>query len=144
MTNSILIDTNVLLASRVVDHPKFEATVQALEGWATQSFRLVLAPQVIYEAYVVASRPQAVNGLGLNAAEAADMITAASQIFQVLDEPGGLWSRWLRICRELQISGKAAHDARLVAFAQVHGIPRMLTLDAATYSRHEGVEMLDV
>ena len=42
-----------------------------------------------------------------------------------------------------QVSGELAHDARLVAAMQVHGLTAILTFDKSGFSRYPGIELLD-
>jgi len=41
-----------------------------------------------------------------------------------------------------QVSGKPAHDARLVAATRVHGITDILTFDKSGFSRYPGIEVV--
>ncbi len=41
-----------------------------------------------------------------------------------------------------RVSGKNAHDARLVAVMKPHGITRILTFNAADFARFEGIEAI--
>jgi predicted nucleic acid-binding protein len=40
------------------------------------------------------------------------------------------------------VIGKPAHDARLVAAMQVHGLTAILTFDRTGFSRYPGVEVI--
>jgi predicted nucleic acid-binding protein len=42
-----------------------------------------------------------------------------------------------------QVTGKPAHDARLVAAMHVHGLKAILTFDRSGFSRYAGVEVVD-
>ena len=41
-----------------------------------------------------------------------------------------------------QVSGKPAHDARLVAAMQVHGLTSVVTFDRTGFSRYAGIEVV--
>ncbi len=41
------------------------------------------------------------------------------------------------------IQGKAAHDARLVAAMQKHGVSQLLTFNGADFRRYLEIEVLD-
>ncbi len=49
---------------------------------------------------------------------------------------GNGWSQY-------QVSGKNAHDARLVAAMMVHGISRILTFNVGDFMRYAGIAVLD-
>jgi predicted nucleic acid-binding protein len=42
-----------------------------------------------------------------------------------------------------QVSGKPAHDARLVAQMQANGLTAILTFDRSGFSRYPGIEVVD-
>lgn len=41
-----------------------------------------------------------------------------------------------------QVSGKPAHDARLVAAMLAHGLTNILTFDKTGFSRYAGIEVV--
>ncbi len=43
---------------------------------------------------------------------------------------------------QYQVSGKSAHDARLVAAMHVHGLTSILTFDRTGFTRYAGVEIV--
>jgi predicted nucleic acid-binding protein len=45
--------------------------------------------------------------------------------------------------QKYQVTGKPAHDARLVAAMHVHGISAILTFDRTGFSRYDGIEVID-
>ncbi len=97
---------------------------------------LVVAPQSLYEFWVVATRPQNVNGLELSIERALQEVTAIREAFTVLPDPPGLLDDWLDLCRTHGVSGKNAHDARLAAYARLCGIPTLVTLNARDFARY--------
>jgi predicted nucleic acid-binding protein len=42
-----------------------------------------------------------------------------------------------------QVSGKPAHDARLVAAMHVHGLTSILTFDKTGFTRYAGIEVVN-
>lgn len=63
----ILADANLLLRSAQPEHPQHEVARNALSQLHSHGHELVIVPQVIYEFWVVATRPVEVNGLGFPA-----------------------------------------------------------------------------
>jgi hypothetical protein len=49
---------------------------------------------------------------------------------------------WENLVIQFRVSGKPAHDARLVAAMQVHGLTAILTFDRTGFSRYAGVEVV--
>jgi predicted nucleic acid-binding protein len=43
---------------------------------------------------------------------------------------------------QYRVSGKPAHDARLVAAMQVHGLTSILTFDRTGFSRYAGIKVV--
>ena len=138
----LLVDTNVLV--RFIDegsdaHPECEALLRALRG---RPHPLVICLQNLIEFWVVATRPVTNNGFGLAPATAASMLDDLSLLFPCLDEPQDVGDRWRRLVQYFQITGKQAHDARLVAVMQGHGITQLLTLNASDFERYRGITIL--
>jgi predicted nucleic acid-binding protein len=57
--------------------------------------------------------------------------------FDVLPETPALFVEWERLAVVAQVSGRQVHDTRLAAFATVHGITNILTLNATDFKRFE-------
>jgi len=53
-----------------------------------------------------------------------------------MPETRAIYPAWKRLVIQYEVSGKPAHDARLVAAMQVHGISDILTFDRAGFSRY--------
>ena len=61
----------------------------------------------------------------------------------VLPESPLILAEWERLVSKYQVSGKSAHDARLVAVMNVNRINRILTFDTADFSRFREIQVLD-
>ncbi len=59
------------------------------------------------------------------------------------DTPG-IYDEWRRLVAVHSTSGKASHDARLVAAMNVHGIDHVLTFNTADFKRYPGITVLDL
>lgn len=132
--SSYLLDTNVLL--RLVDRraPEHKLCKQAVEQLRRRGDVLVLAPQVLVEFWVVATRPQGQNGFGWSTGETAGHVEKLRHLFQLLDEGPELFCRWFDLVRSAGVHGKRAHDARLAAFVLVHAIDVLLTLNVDDFA----------
>lgn len=62
----VLLDTNVLLRLAVVSHPTHAEAVAAVYRIRQRGDQPAIVPQVLYEYWVVATRPTSQNGLGLS------------------------------------------------------------------------------
>jgi hypothetical protein len=63
--------------------------------------------------------------------------------FRSCPDTAAVYARWRQIVTTLQITGKTAHDARIVAAMSVHGVSQILTFNAGDFSRYPGIAALD-
>lgn len=102
-----------------------------------------MVPQNLIELWTVATRPIEANGLGFPTASARSEIERMERFFTILPETPALYPAWKRLVIEHEVCGKPAHDARLVAAMQVHGILAILTFDKPGFSRYPGIQVVD-
>ena len=138
----MLVDTSTLLRTLQLQHPQFETAGTAIKTLATQGRNLHIVPQILIELWVVATRPGDRNGLGLTPNSAAVEVARLKSLFVLLPETPSIYSVWERLVTHYQVSGKPAHDARLVAAMQVHGLSAVLTYDRSGFSRFPGIEVV--
>jgi hypothetical protein len=112
---SVLVDTNVLLRGTQVDH-------------VTRGLALDAIGQLWREGEVVAVVP-----------EVHERVAEILDVFEFLGEPPGLFSEWQRLVVRSDVSGRPAHDTRLVAAMMLHDIPRLLTFNKAHFRRYAGI-----
>ena len=63
-------------------------------------------------------------------------------MFLLLPETPSIYPIWEGLVTKHQVSGKPAHDARLVAAMQVHGLTAILTFDTSGFSRYPGIKVV--
>jgi len=136
---SVLLDTNILLRLVERSAPEHDIVLAAIEKLSDRGSKLVFAPQVLVEFWVVATRPVAANGFGWDPPVVGKAIEDLRQRFTVLPEGPDLFDRWLSLVRAKAVRGKNAHDARLAAAALVHGVTEILTLNVSDFARFDGV-----
>jgi len=130
-----LIDTNVLI--------RLANTADAAHGVAADSVAelhrrgelLHITPQNLVEFRSVATRPLAVNGLGLTAGEAEVKAAAFEAAFPLLPETPDIFPAWKALVESLGVVGKQVHDARLVAVCLAHKVSHLLTFDGSHFAR---------
>jgi hypothetical protein len=98
---------------------------------------------VLYEFWVVATRPLAVNGLGFSDGQTLAEVNRLTALFPLLSDTPGIYPEWLRLVATHHVLGRNAHDARLVAAMAVHGLTHLLTFNAAHFTRFPGITVLD-
>ena len=101
------------------------------------------ACQSLYEMYVVCTRPAAQNGLGLSVAQAHPEVVRARTLFQLLPETGRVYQIWEGRVAKYAVTGKPAHDARLVALMIEHRVDRILTFNDQDLVRYAEVRPLN-
>lgn len=118
----ILLDTNVVLRLGDRGRPMHDDALAAIDWLDANGHECVIVPQVLYEYWVVATRPVAQNGLGMPVVAAEAAISRWSAVFRLLLDERGVFSRWRALVAGNEVKGKNAHDARLVAAMQRHGL----------------------
>ena len=138
---SFLIDTNVLVRLEdTLDSRHFEA-MAAIERLKTGGHDCQIVPQVLYEFWVVATRPVEVNGLGLDPTTCEKTIREWMTFFRLRLDERGVFGEWAILVSVNQVRGKVAHDARLVAAMQRHGLTNLLTFNAGDFSRFTSIRV---
>ncbi len=135
----LLADTNILLRWIESDDPEHGLCVQAVDALLRQKVDVCVCAQVLVEFWVVATRPVAVNGLGLTASQARARLAETEETFSLLQEPSDIARRWIDLVTAHSVLGKQAHDARLVALMAAHDITELLTFNAADFTRYPEV-----
>jgi predicted nucleic acid-binding protein len=138
----VLIDTSTLLRTLQPSHPQRETARAAIKALTARGRDLHIVPQILVELWVVATRPVAQNGLGLSTTEAAAELMRLKSMFPLLPDTPVIHPVWESLVIQYRVSGKPAHDARLVAAMQVHGLTTILTFDRTGFSRYAGIEVL--
>jgi predicted nucleic acid-binding protein len=139
----MLIDTNTLLRTLQPLHPQRETARVAIKALTARGHELHIVPQNLMELWVVATRPVAQNGLGLSAIEAASELMRLKGMFPLMPDTPAIYPVWENLVIQYQVSGKPAHDARLVAAMLVHGLTAILTFDRTGFSRYPGIEVVN-
>jgi predicted nucleic acid-binding protein len=139
----VLIDTNILLREAEPSHPMHADAVAALRALRLRGATLYLVSQCFYELWVVLTRPVTVNGFGKTPAEAELFLTDWETRFTVLDDTPAVRTHWQQLVTTHAVSGKNAHDARLVAAMLAHGLTHLLTFNVADFRRFIAVTVAD-
>jgi predicted nucleic acid-binding protein len=139
----VLIDTNVLVRLAHLTSPQQPIAARALVSLRSQQHSLRLVPQVIYEFWSVASRPIDKNGLELPVEKINTLVNEWRDLFPVLRDERGILDLWQQLAFDYRVKGKQAHDARLFAAMQRHGLTHILTFNRTDFERYQGIGILD-
>jgi predicted nucleic acid-binding protein len=137
-----LLDTNVVVRLMEPAAPEHATVEDAIRRLIMAGHALVLAPQVLTELWVVATRPVEGNGFGWPPGRTADVITRLRSQFVLLDEGPAAFERWLTLVEAAKVRGKRAHDARLAAVMLSQGVTHILTLNTADFDGLPGIRAL--
>lgn len=138
----VLVDTNVLIRTLRPADPSCAAAIGALSSLRNAGHLPAVVPQVLYELWAVATRPEANNGLGFSCAQTERDMDAILAAFELLDDDALTLGIWRHLVTSLEISGKVSHDARLVAAMLVHGVSHLLTLNERDFARFNKIAVL--
>lgn len=140
----VLLDTNVLCRLVERGHHDRAAAESAVAKLRGDGHELCLVPQVLYEYWVVATRPAANNGLGMSTADVNQAIDLWVQAFVMFRDERGIFALWRELVARHDVRGKSAHDARLVAAMQRHHLTHLLTFNSVDFRRFPGIAVVDV
>ncbi|HKQ07453.1 MAG TPA: type II toxin-antitoxin system VapC family toxin [Blastocatellia bacterium] len=134
-----VVDTNVLLRSVQSKHSMQRDAYMAIATLRSQGERLCLTSQNVIEAWAVATRPLAYNGLGMTIEQAARQFGRIKRFFAILPDNPAILAEWERLVVHYRVQGKQAHDARIVAAMKVHGVTQLLTFNTDDFKRYADV-----
>lgn len=138
-----LADTSTLTrAVNPTDRLYGEARRALVRLWQRE-ITVCVVPQVLYELWAVCTRPIENNGLGMSPEQAGRVLLQAQRRLILLPDPPTLFAEWFSLVRTHGVSGKKAHDARLVAVMRLHGIGSILTYNGRDFARFPDVRVLE-
>lgn len=144
MLRRCLIDTNVLLRAADTQSAEHTTARAAVASWLATREELCIAPQNLIEFWAVATRPQAVNGLGWTPARCITEVQSLRATFLLLPDTPAILPQWERLVGQYSVQGTQAHDCRLVAVMLTHGVSEIMTFNAAHFRRYETAEGITV
>jgi predicted nucleic acid-binding protein len=133
-----LIDTSVLARLANTADTFFPVATRAVVELHRRGEALHVTPQNLIEFRNAATRPIAVNGLGLAVPDAEAKAAVFEAAFPLLAETPAIYPAWKALVAALPVVGKQVHDARLVAVCHVHGVTHLLTFNVAHFARLAG------
>lgn len=139
---AFLPDSNIVLRLVNGKDPFHQIVRQCLKQLEQDGEELIVVPQILIEFWVVATRPTNVNGLGMTPDEAEKELKNLQKLFTVLPENEKIFDEWKAIVTKHKVSGKPAHDARIVAAMIVHKIENLLTLNPSDFKRFKEIKAI--
>ena len=136
-----MMDANMIVG--LWEKGRSPVVAKAINKAHADGHQMFVVPQVIYEFWVVATRPAKRNGLGMSTEIVVPLVGQILEMFKLLDDPGGIYSGWFNIVTAKKVLGKQAHDARLVAAMAVHGLDAIMTQNVRDFKRYAGIQIID-
>ncbi len=133
----MLLDTNIILRSKQEGSPHYKEVTEKLVELILSGVELVVCPQIIYEFYVVATRPADKNGLGLLPEKAMKEIENILETYSMPEENEQVFLNWQQLIYNYKVIGKTAHDTRIVAFMMSCDIHKLYTINKKDFKRFE-------
>lgn len=137
----VLLDTNALCRRAELHHPHHAVAAAALVRLVAENHQPCLVPQVVYEYWVVATRPCEQNGLGMSSEGVSRTIDAWDGKLAFLRDERRVFDDWRDLVSRYRIKGKPAHDARLVAAMLRHGVTSLVTFNVADFLRYTEIKV---
>lgn len=134
-----LIDTNVLLRISRDGDPQQGLVQTAMDELDRQDADFFFTLQNIAEFWNVCTRPPARNGFALSAEATALEVQSIETVMTFLPDSVRVYSIWRHLVVDKRVKGVQVHDAHLAASMLAYGVPYILTLNPADFSRYEGV-----
>jgi predicted nucleic acid-binding protein len=132
---SYLIDTTILGRLANASDVQYAVATRAVLELHRRGEVLHVTPQVMVEFRNVATRPVAVNGLGLSTEDTEKLAATFEARFPLLAETPDIYPAWKALVGALAVIGKQVHDARLAAVCHVHAVTHLLTFNVAHFTR---------
>jgi predicted nucleic acid-binding protein len=139
---SVLLDTNIILRLAQPNHEMHDSARDAVQRLNDQKASLCIVPQVIYEYWVVVTRPVENNGLGMTVKDAETAVSTLLRDLPLLGDGRTVFENWQTLVSKYEVKGKVAHDTRLVAAMLKHSIQDILTFNAADFARFNEICVL--
>src|SRR2546423_11402806 len=133
-----LLDTSVLARLANTADAQYPTADRAVMELHRRGEVLHVTPQNLIEFRNLATRPRAVNGLGLSAVDAEAKAAVFEGTFPLLADTPDVYPAWKALVGALGVIGKQVHDARLVAVCHVHAVTHLLTFNVADFVRMAG------
>lgn len=137
----ILLDANIIVG--LSEKGRRPIAAKAIKKLRADGHELFIVPQVLYEFWVVATRPENANGLGFSKETVAFVVMRALTVFEFIDDCAGVYTKWFDLVQAHNVLGKQAHDARLVAAMTIHGLDAILTQNGRDLNRYKEIKVID-
>ena len=124
-----LLDTNILLRASDPNSPSYPLIMNVVNMIIRQGGECLITSQILIEFWVVATRPNDVNGLGWTTQKTQQEIKQILSQFSLLEETLDIFPLWFQLVTTYNIKGKRSHDLRILAVMKASSITHLLTFN---------------
>lgn len=135
----LLVDTNILLRIAQPDSPAAAVALNGIDDLGRSGFRCCIVPQVLYEYWVVCTRPIEQNGLNHRITHVSRDLLNLQKMFTLLNDSSEVFEEWHTLVNTHEVRGKNAHDARIVAAMKCHNVHHILTFNDRDFRRFDDI-----
>lgn len=136
------VDTSVLARTIHENHPMQQTAKDAIKLLLSRGETLCVFPQNLYEFWVIATRPALQNGFGLAPADTETQIVEFETLFSLKRDTPAIYDEWRKLVVQHSVSGKNAHDTRIVAAMKIHGVTHLLTFNIDDFKRYTSISVV--
>jgi predicted nucleic acid-binding protein len=133
MNTLVTLDTNILIRAADYSSKDYETAKKVLIKLSNDDYLIAISPQVIYECWVVLTRPKENNGMGLSSDETHALINETLSYYNVIYDDEKLFLTWLELVSKYRVVGVKAHDARIVAWMLTNNIENLVTFNTKDF-----------
>jgi predicted nucleic acid-binding protein len=134
MTNSVFIDTNVLVHAHLARSPLFPVATGQIRQLENEGAELWISRQVLREYLSVMTRGDLLSTPIPASLLVADVHDMAEQ-FRIAEDDAQVTEQLLVLLQQVAVGGKQIHDANIVATMLSGGIARLLTQNVSDFRR---------
>ncbi|TVR31358.1 MAG: hypothetical protein EA404_10170 [Spirochaetaceae bacterium] len=138
----VLVDTNVYLCATDRSRSEHRDSWDFLRKCAGAGVHCAVTGQILREYLVVATRPPAVNGLGLHPEDALANVRTFRSRAVFLDENEAVSRQLAALIRRSSIVGKKIHDANIAAVLAVYRVPYLVTANKNDFAFVEHAHLM--
>jgi predicted nucleic acid-binding protein len=123
--------------------PQNPVAARALATLLRERSEVFITAQNIVEFWAVATRLRESNGFGWTCERTRAEVQGLRQKFPLLQESPAIFVQWTRLVETIPVTGKRAHDARLVAVLKTHRVDHLLTFNSGDFRLFTDVSIVD-
>ncbi len=140
----IFLDTNILLTATDKSRAYHKQAQDVFNAIFEYGYHLCTSGQVLREYLVVATRPVAANGLGLQTEEALNNLREFTSRMTFFEETEAVNTMLLNLTKTHTLKGTRIHDANIAALVKTYNITVLITENESDFSSFSEIEVMNI